>query len=129
MSLVTVLVLGVFFTCLGELFPVQLVRLFVDATPEVVEAAPNIVRLFYIVYLFLGITVLSTYYLQSTMSDKMSMLIAILRGLVIDGLLIFLLPVFLGINGVWLALPCSELIVAGIALLFIYKKRSYGDAL
>ena len=122
MSFVTVLVLGAFFTCLGELFPIQLIRLFVDATPEVIEAAPTIVRLFYIIYLFLGTTVLSTYYLQSTMHDKMSMLIAVLRGIVIDGLLIFLMPTFFGINGVWLALPCSELIVAGIALLFIRRK-------
>ena len=122
MSFVTVLILGALFTCLGELFPVQLVRLFVDATPEVITAAPTIIRPFYILYLFLGPTVLSTYYLQSTMHDKMSMLIAVLRGLVVDGLLIFLLPVFLGVNGVWLALPCSELIVAGIALLFIQRK-------
>lgn len=122
MSFTTVLILGTLFTCIGEFFPVQLVRLFVAATPEVIKATPTIVRLFYIIYLFLGTTVLSTYYLQSTMYDKMSMLIAILRGIVIDGLLIFLLPIFLGINGVWLALPCSELIVAGIALLFIRGK-------
>ena len=124
MSYATVLVLGVLFTCIGEFFPVRLVRLFVDATPEVVEAAPTVVRLSYLIYLFLGTTVLSTYYLQSTMHDKMSMLIAVLRGIVIDGLLIFVLPVFLGINGVWLALPCSELIVAGIALWFIYGRGS-----
>ena len=122
MSFVTVLVLGGLFTCIGEFFPVQLVRLFVNATPEVVEKTPTIVRLFYIIYLFLGTTVLSTYYLQSTMHDKMSMLIAVLRGIVIDGLLIFFPPIFFDINGVWLALPCSELIVAVIALLFIKRK-------
>ena len=122
MSFVTVLVLGGLFTCIGEFFPVQLVRLFVNATPEVVEKTPTIVRLFYIIYLFLGTTVLSTYYLQSTMHDKMSMLVAVLRGIVIDGLLIFFLPIFFDINGVWLALPCSELIVAVIALLFIKRK-------
>ncbi len=56
------------------------------------------------------------------MHDKMSFLIAVLRGIVIDGLFIFLFPIFFDINGVWFALPCSEMIAAGIALLFIHRK-------
>lgn len=122
MSFTTVLILGIVFTCIGEFFPVQLVQLFVKATPEVISATPIIVRLYYIIYPFLGITVLATYYLQSTMHDKMSMLIAILRSVVINSLFIFILPVFIGLNGIWIALPCSECIVAIIALSFIRKK-------
>lgn len=119
MSLTTVIVLGVIFTAIGELFPTQIVRLFVNVTPEMLTVAPTIIRLYFLYFLFLGITVLSTYYLQSIMQDKLSMVIALLRSVVISTLLIFILPLAIDINGVWLALPISELIVAVVALFYI----------
>lgn len=122
MSVVTVLIMGVLFTVLAECLPVPIVQLFMDATPEVLAAAPNSMRLYSLLYLFLGFTVLSTYYLQSVMRDRASMAIAILRSLVVSGLLLYLLPLFWGINGVWLALPISECIVTVVAAVFLSKK-------
>ena len=119
LSLGTVVVLGIVFTAIGELLPVPIVRLFIDTTPEVISAAPSISRPFFLVFLFLGITVLSTYYLQSNMQGKMSMIVAILRSIVISGLLLFVLPIFMDITGVWLAMPVSELIVATISICYI----------
>lgn len=116
-------ILGVIFTAVGELILVLMVKLFVDATPEVITVTPNIVRLFFIIVISLGITVLSTYYLQFAMHDKMSMLIAILRSIVVSGILIYVLPMFLHIDSVWLAMPISKLIVVVIALCYIRKSR------
>lgn len=118
----SVIILGVIFTVIGELFPVPMVRLFIDATPDVIEAAPGIMRLFFVLFIPLGITVLSTYYLQSIMRGKMSTVISILRSAVVSGLLIYLLPLFLGAVGVWIAIPVSEVIVAGIALWYINRQ-------
>lgn len=122
LSLGTVIILGVVFTAIGELLPVPIVRLFIDATLEVISAAPDIIRPFFLVFLCLGITVLSTYYLQSNMHGKMSMIVAILRSIVISGLLLFVLPIFMGITGVWLAMPVAELIVTIIVLCYIKQK-------
>ena len=122
MSVVTVLIMGVLFTVLAECLPVPIVQLFMDATPEVLAAAPNSMRLYSLLYLFLGFTVLSTYYLKSVMRDRASMAIGILRSLVVSGLLLYLLPLFWGINGVWLALPISECIVTVVAAVFLSKK-------
>lgn len=124
LSLGTVIILGIIFTAIGELLPVAMVKLFVDATLDMIDAAPTIVRLFSILFIPLGITVLSTYYLQSIMEDKMSMLIAILRSVIISGSLIYVLPLFLHITGVWIAMPTSETIVAVIALCYINKQKN-----
>lgn len=121
LSLVTVIGLGVVFTAIGEVFPLAIIKLFMSATPEVVAIAPTIIRIYFTVFLFMGITVLSTYYLQSVMKNKMSVVVAALRSLVISGLLLFILPLFLDLNGVLLALPVSELIVAVIALAYIKR--------
>ena len=125
MSLGTVLVLGIVFTAIGELWPVPVVKLFIDATPDVISAAPAILRLYFTLFIPLGVTVLSTYYLQSVMHDKMSMLIAVLRSAAVSGLLIYVLPLFLKITGVWIAMPVSEAIVAVIALCYIHKQKDF----
>lgn len=122
MSFVTVIVLGCVFTAIGELFPEQIVRLFIDATPEVVEAAPSIIRPFFLLFLSLGVTVLATYHLQSIMHGTMSMVIAVLRSVVVSGLLLYVLPLFWDIIGVWIAMPISELVVAAIALFYLHSR-------
>ncbi len=121
LSLFTVCIMGVIFTLVGELFPNQLAMMFMDVTPEVLEVAPSVVRPYFTAFLFMGICILSTYHLQSTMQDKLSVTVALLRGLVVSGILLVVLPLFLDILGVWLAIPLAELIVTIIALAFIKK--------
>ena len=128
LSMFTVIALGAVFTALGELLPLPIINLFMSATPEVIAIAPTIIRIYFLVFLFMGITVLSTYYLQSVMRSRMSVVIAALRSLVVSGLLLFILPLFFDLNGVLLALPVSELIVAIIALVYIklqWQKQPY----
>lgn len=119
LSLGTVLVMGAMFAALGQLFPQQITALFVDATEEILAAAPGIIRPYFLLFPGMGITVLATYYLQSTMQSGRSMTVALLRGVAVSGLLLLVLPLFMGILGVWLALPLAEALVAIPALLFV----------
>ena len=108
--------LGVVFTVLGLAFPTQITHLFMDATPEVLAMAPGVLRVYFPIFLFMGVTVLATYYLQSILRPALSMLVALLRGLIVSVGLLYLLPLFLDIQGVWLSLPLSEVIAAVVAL-------------
>ena len=83
------------------------------------EIAPFVIRTYFPLFLFLGITVLATYYLQSIMRSAMSLVIAVLRSIALSGLLLFVLPAFFQLGGVLIALPVSEFVVAGIALAYI----------
>ncbi len=121
MSLLTVGAMGVVFTLIGELFPNQLTAVFMDVTPEVLSVAPGIIRPYFTAFLFMGINILSTYHLQSTIQGKLANAIALMRGVIISGALLFILPLVLDILGVWLAIPIAELIVVIIALCFVQK--------
>lgn len=122
-GLVTSLVIGVLTSCLGEFFPVPIVRLFMDASPEALAIAPGVFRPYFLLFVPLGVTVLATYYLQASLYGRMSMFIALLRSVFVSGLFICLLPLCWGLTGVWLALPVSELLVMLIALFYIRKRR------
>lgn len=120
----TVIGMGVCFMLLGVLFPTQITRFFVEATPEVLEAAPTIMRIYFISFLFMGINIWATFYFQSIMRTRTSTVLTALRGIVVSAVLLYLLPLWLGINGVWWAMVFTEGIVTVITLLCIaHTKR------
>lgn len=123
MSAVTVLIMGMVFMLAGLLFPNQIIRLFMDATPDVLEIAPELVRMYFPTFLFMGVNVMATYYLQSVMRIQSSLVVALLRGVVLSGALLYLLPIFLKNTGVWIAVPIAEGITAAIALYFLRQVK------
>lgn len=46
------------------------------------------------------------------MKPRIAFVISVARGFVISGILIFLLPVALGADSVWFAMPITELLTA-----------------
>lgn len=112
----TVTAFGLVFMLSGLLFPTQIIRFFVNATPEVLEAAPTIMGIYFISFLFMGINIWATFYFQSILRTRLSTLLTVLRGIVISSLLLYLLPLWLGIRGVWWAMVLTEGLVAVITL-------------
>ncbi|MBQ5995811.1 MAG: polysaccharide biosynthesis C-terminal domain-containing protein [Clostridia bacterium] len=120
-SLGTVIVLGLFFCLLGECLPVAITKLFVSDAPEVFEAAPLAFRLFFPIFLFLGVVVDADYYLQSVMKEEQSVAIGLMHSVVLSGLFCVALPKVLGITGVWLAIPLADMLTALVGLIFAKK--------
>lgn len=120
-SLGTVIVLGIFFCLLGECLPVPITKLFVSDAPEVFEAAPLAFRLFFPIFLFLGVVVDADYYLQSVMKEKQSVAIGLMHSVVLSGLFCMALPKVLGMTGVWLAIPLADMLTALVGLIFAKK--------
>lgn len=122
MALKTTLGLGILFTAIGELLPKQITAMFMDPAEDVLLKVPDAFRLFFTVFIFLGITVLSAYYLQSMVKEKESLIIGILHSFLLSGLVCLILPAILGIRGVWLTLPVTEMIIAAGALIYISRR-------
>lgn len=127
-SLLTVILLGIVFCLSGECLPVAITKLFVVDAPEVFEAAPFAFRLFFPTFLFLGIVVNADYYLQSVMKEKKSIMVGLMHSVVLSGLLCLILPVLFGMNGVWLAIPLSDMLTAFTGLFFINKSITASDS-
>lgn len=121
MAMATVMAFGVVFMMVGECFPLPITKLFINASPEVLEVAPMIFHYYFPFFLFLGISVFATYYLQSIMQERLAMTISILRSLVLSSVMLFLVPKFLGLVGVFIAMPISECIVSCIAIVLMKR--------
>lgn len=114
LSLVTAFFMGAVFTLIGELFPLQTIRLFIDATPEILEITPKIFRIYFLSFLLMGVNIQSIYYFQSILKAKLATILALLRGLLFSGILVYLLPLAWGLDGVWWAMGIAEILVVAI---------------
>lgn len=114
----TALVLGLLFLSIGFLEADFLVSIFGVSSAEITSLATNGIKLFFTGYLFMGINFIYMTYFQSIGYVKPSVSITVYRGFVLLISMLFLLPMWLGVTGVWLALPVSEGIVAIVLLVF-----------
>lgn len=107
--------------------PIWIVRLFMDATPEVLKIAPSIIRTYGLSFILLPLNVFSTYYFQAHMKAGSAFAISVARGFLISGALILVLPMLMGGSGIWLAMPLTELVTAfGVIYLMIRYTRNLG---
>ena len=69
----------------------------------------------------MGINFIYMTYYQSIGQIKPSIGITVFRGFILLAITLLLLPFWLGINGIWLALPVAEAIMAIVLLTYARK--------
>lgn len=112
----SVIVFSLFWTGVSMAFPEQIVQMFMDATPGVLEIAPTIIRIYATSFLLLPFNIYSAYYFQSIMRARAALWLAVARGLVISGGLILLLPLIFKATGLWIAMPITDAITFAATL-------------
>lgn len=114
-------ILGILFISIGYFGADFLVSIFGITSAEVSTLAADGLKLFFLGYLFMGLNFIYMTYYQSIGQIKPSIGITLFRGIILLIITLIVLPFIFGINGIWLALPVSEGIVAIALLLFARK--------
>jgi Na+-driven multidrug efflux pump len=101
-------------------------RLFADripggAAPEFPAMARTVIRFLSGTFLLNGINILFSMFLTALGDARGSGLISGLRGLVLMSVLVFLLPPFLGLTGIWLCPLLSEAATLIVTLLLVNR--------
>lgn len=122
-ALWTVLFFSLFWTVLGVSMPMTFVHIFMTPTKSIVQIAPNIIRCYSVSFLLLPLNIFSTYYFQAVMEPRIALIVSIMRGMIVSGILIFLLPSLFGASLIWWAMPITELLVS-VFVVFMMKRTS-----
>ena len=101
------------FICLVA--PAFLIRLFCDNDPSFVEIGSHGIRLFLCRIPINNFNMTGIQFFQAIGCPKQSVFLSFIKNIVCLLPTLFLLPLLLGLDGVWLAYPCCDL----IALIFI----------
>lgn len=115
-ALYTVCFFSLVWTAVILTFPNGFIRIFMKPTDAVYRIAPFIMRAYGISFLLLPLNIFSTYYFQSLMKAGTSFFVSVTRGMVISGILIYMLPLLVGPSAIWFAMPITELVVAVVVV-------------
>lgn len=119
LSVISELIMGVISTIIGILFPIQIVKIFMEISPEIADVTPSIIRPFFISLLVMGVNMFATYYFQSIMRSVLATVIAMLRDILLSGLLVIILPIWFGLDGIWWGMVLTEIIVFVITAIYL----------
>lgn len=103
------------------LFAEFAVGIFISQSSETFAMAANGLRLFSIAYLFMGVNVFLSSMFTALSDGKTSAILSLSRTFVFLVGSLLILPYFLHLNGVWLAVPLAELLACGLSI-YYYKK-------
>lgn len=80
-------------------------------------------RLYAFAFLLIGISIWGSSFFTSLGNGLISAAISFLKTLVFEIGSILILPLFLGINGIWLAIVAAELMAAAVTFIFLAAKK------
>lgn len=80
--------------------------------------------LFMLSFFLSGVNAVTSFYFTATGRAGESAVISLSRGLVVLLVCIFVLPVYLGMTGIWLAAPVTEAVTLGISVWCLRRKIS-----
>lgn len=114
---------GLLFAGVGLLIPGLVTAAFVKPTPEILGMSIPAVRIYFIAFLAMGFNIFYGTCFQSVMKPGYSMFICMMRGLVISGALVFLLPIWFGVSGIWAVMPVTEFVTLLICCILMAREK------
>ncbi len=122
-SIVINICVAIMMTTISITFATPLSRIFVGYDAELLEMTVNGMRLYAISFLICGINIFASGFFTALNDGLVSGVISILRTLVFQVLSISVLPIFFGLNGIWLSLVTAELLSLIVSLIYFIRKR------
>ena len=123
-SIITISIISGAVLMFGVFKAGSLAALFTHRGTNVYILAESGLRLFSVSFLFSGINIFASSMFTALSNGKVSAIISFVRTLAFQLICLYTLPTFLGINGVWLAIPVAELLSLVVSIYFIRKYRN-----
>ena len=125
-SLVLVGTAGAAMTLMAEGLSMPLTRIFVGFDAELLSITCRGFRLYSLAFLFSGMNIFGSAFFTALNNGAVSAAISFLRTLVFQVAVVLILPIFLGIDGIWLAIVIAELLAIVVTILFfVTKSKKY----
>ena len=122
-SLRMTVLFGVCMVAAAELLAVPLARIFVGYDARLMEFTVDGFRVFALSFLFMGIAIFGSGFFTALSDGLTSALISGLRTLVFQIAAVLLLPLILGVDGIWYSIVVAEVMAALLTVLFLIIKR------
>lgn len=123
-SLRMIALTGIIIFFVSQLGANLLVGIFAGTNKAVFDLAVSGFRMFAVCFLFIGFNTFSSAMFTALSNGKISATLSIMRNLVFIVAVTLLLPLVIGINGVWLAIPAAELLALVMTVYYFQKMKN-----
>ena len=115
---------GILMFVLAECIAPLISRIYVGYDETIYRLSIHALRMYAFAFLLQGFNEYASAYFTGLNNGFISGLLAFIRTFVIQTALIFLLPLFFGADGLWIAQAVTELFAALIAIVFFIRRKS-----
>lgn len=120
-AMYTTIAIGIILFAIVFVFTKEVILVFVKADESIINMGIPSIRMYLSAFCIMNINILMCNYLQSIGREKVSVSISIIRGFLLNIILVLIMPVVLGGNSLWIVVPITEIITfLGIC---IYSNR------
>ena len=120
-AMYTTIAIGIILFDIVFVFTKEVILVFVKADESIINMGITPIRMYLSAFCIMNINILMCNYFQSIGREKVSVSISIIRGFLLNIILVLIMPVVLGGNSLWIVVPITEIITfLGIC---IYSNR------
>lgn len=107
---------------IAQTFAGHIVSVFASADGTVYHYALHGYRIYSLCFLFMGFNIFASALFTALSNGKISALLSFLRFVFIAGA-ILVLPRFVGVDGIWMAVPLAEVVAVAVSAYCVYRYR------
>ena len=122
-SAVIIAICSVLMTALAELLATPLSMLFVGYDAELLALTKRAFFVYSFCYLAMGFAMFASGFFTALSDGLTSAILSFMRTLVFQISMVFLLPLVMGIDGIWLSVVIAEALALALSILFLVVKR------
>lgn len=115
--------LGAEMLIIAEVLNVPLIGIFASYDANLLHMASRGFRIYAVAFLFMGINIWASGFFTALGNGAISAAISFIRAFLFQLVAIFLLPIFLKLDGVWLAIVVAEFVSIFMSAAFLYAYR------
>ncbi|MCG8499693.1 MAG: MATE family efflux transporter, partial [Firmicutes bacterium] len=125
MAIIACLLVGLFGFSLMYTFPEPIIQIFNSNDPELLATATEGMRIFMFGIIVEGIIIASAVYYQSVNKVKPSLFIQFGKIFIFILPLLFMLPQYYGLTGVWMANPIGQYLMFSFVVVMLLKEARF----
>ena len=103
-------------------FTKEVILVFVKAEESIINMGITPIRMYLSAFCIMNINILMCNYFQSIGREKVSVSISIIRGFLLNIILVLIMPVVIGGNSLWIVVPITEIITFFVICIYSNRK-------
>lgn len=126
-SFLFVVVMGLIMSVFSVAMSEPLCLIFANDYPDLLELSTRAMRIYSVCYFIAGLSMFGSGFFTALNNGLLSALISVCRTLVFQVVAVFVLPLFMGVDGIWVSIIVAEFLATIMTIIMIIaNKKKYG---